>query len=302
MIASLVRVWRVAVMDWAISLRSRRAVVVLVLFAAVSGLVMYGVVSGFAALEEQVVETLRLPPSETPGSVTMTLWRSKPFVRVVEHLLDNSLVFADIKGQHPLLLAYAFFLFQIVAVLTLMISSSRVADDVRSGAVRYWLIRVTRTEWSLGKFVGETLTVAVAMIVGSLVAWGVLLARLPGGDVTWLLPGLLGWALRAWVVAVFWLGLFLGVSHLVKSGGKAMMLGVLAMVLVPAWPTLLSVLIDRLSLPEAVRMLDVFSPGSAIDLLWRKSPSALFQGVVHLVALAGFYLALGAAVFRRRDI
>ena len=43
-------------------------------------------------------------------------------------------------------------------------------------------------------------------------------------------------------------------------------------------------------------------PGSAWTLLWRRSPAVVLQGVVHLAALAFLYLALGAAVLRRRDV
>lgn len=299
MSGAFARVARVAVTEWGLALRSRRALVVTLLFVAVSGLVMYCTISLFAALEQEVAAALRLPPSSSTGSVSMALWKSPIFVRIMDHFANSSLVFADIRGRHPILLAYAMFLFQIVPLLTLLVSVSRVADDVRSGAARYWLVRVTRAEWSLGKFVGEALMLVTAMSVGALAAWGVVLCRLPVADGLGLLPGVFDWTMRAGVYAFAWLGLFMGLSHVVKSGGKAMALGILALLAATVWTPLLNVM--QGSLP-GLSHLDVLVPGASWSLLWRRSPSALLEGVVHLTALAFLYLGLGAAFFRRRDV
>ena len=289
-------------MEWSVAIRSRRAIVVTLLFVAVAGLVMYGTVSVFASIETELLETLKLPSSGSAGSVSVTLWKSPAFARIIEHFVGNSLVFADIRGRHPMLLAYAMFVFQIVPMLTLMVSAPKIADDVRSGAARYWLVRVTRTEWSLGKFLGEALTLASAMAVGALAAWGILLFRLPAANAAPLLPGILDWSLRAWVYAFSWLGLFLGLSHIVKSGGKATALSVLAMIGAAAWTPMLNNLIAAFDGLGWLSCLDVMTPQASWTLLWRRSPAVLLQGVVQLSALAFFYLALGAAVFRRRDI
>ena len=74
MSGALARIGRVAVTEWAVAVRSRRALVVTLLFLAVSGGLMYALVSVFASLEETLVETLNLPSSDSTGSVTMTLW------------------------------------------------------------------------------------------------------------------------------------------------------------------------------------------------------------------------------------
>ena len=302
MSGALARVGRVAAMEWGIAVRSRRAMVMTLLFLAVAAGVMYLTITSFMAVEREVLSSLGLPADGAPGSAMMTLWKSKPFVRFVEHVSGGSLVFADIKGRHPILLVYAVFIFQIVPLLTLLVSSSRVADDIRSGAARYWLVRVTRTEWSLGKFLGEALMLASAMVVGALAAWGVVLARLPFADGAAMLPGIVDWTLRAWVYAFAWLGLFLGLSHLVKSGGKATALSILALLGAAAWTPLLDNLAENVAGLGWASHLDVLAPNASWTLLWRRSAPAVLEGVVRLASLAFLYLALGAAVFRRRDI
>lgn len=302
MSGALARIGRVAVTEWAVAVRSRRALVVTLLFLAVSGGLMYALVSVFASLEETLVETLNLPSSDSTGSVTMTLWKSKPFTRMIQHFAGSSLVFVDIQGRHPIVLAYAMLVFWCAPLLTLMVSASRVADDIRSGAARYWLVRVTRTEWSLGKMLGEALMLATAMGIGALAADAVVCARLAAADGIRLLPDVLDWTVRAWVYAFAWLGIFMGLSHLVKSGGKATALGVLAMLGAAAWEPMLKNLAENVAGLGWVGHLDALVPGSAWTLLWRRSPAVVLQGVVHLAALAFLYLALGAAVLRRRDV
>ena len=81
-----------------------------------------------------------------------------------------------------------------------------------------------------------------------------------------------------------------------------MALGILSLLGAAAWSLMLenaSGLSDCLS---GLTHLDVLVPEASWPLLWRRSPSAVLQGVVQLAALAFFYLALGAAVFRRRDV
>jgi len=300
-IPALARTWRVATTEWRTALGNRRALVTTLLFVAVSALVMYGTVFAFAAMEREVITLLKLPPSDNPGSVTMTLWKSRLFSNVIAHLCGGSLVFEDIRNCHPILLAYAFFIFQMTPLLTLVMSASRVADDVRAGTARYWLVRVTRTEWSLGMFFGEAAMLLAAMLAGALAADAVAAWRLPGADGLALLPGILDWTLRAWIYAFAWLGMFCGISHLMKSGGKAMALSILAMLAATLWPAILALLVAHAGAPHGIEHLDALVPRTAHALLWRRTPAVLVQGVLHLAILAFLYLSLGAAVFRRRD-
>ena len=143
---------------------------------------------------------------------------------------------------------------------------------------------------------------ALAMGVGALAAWVVMLCRLSVSDGLSMLPGILDWTVRAWVYAFAWLGLFLGLSHIVKSGGKATALGILALLGAVAWSLMLKNLAENVTGFGWAGHLDALVPDSAWTCLWRRSPAVVLQGVVHLAALAFLYLSLGAAVFRRRDV
>ena len=69
-----------------------------------------------------------------------------------------------------------------------------------------------------------------------------------------------------------------------------------------AWEPMLNNLAENVAGFGWAAHLDALVPGSAWTLLWRRSPAVVLQGAVHLAALAFLYLALGAAVFRRRDV
>ena len=299
---AVARIVRVAIADIGTSLRSRRAIVMILLFAAVSALIAYALVSAFAAIEREVVAALGLPAADNPCAVSATLWKSKPFMRFASGVAGGNLVFADIIGRHPLVLAYAFFMFSTVAVLTLLVSAPKIADEIRSGAARYWLIRTTRGEWSIGKFVGEALLVAVSLSVGSLSAWGVVAFRLPGATGAVLLPDFLDWTARAAAYAFAWLGLFIGISHVARSGGKAVAFSIMAMLALSVWPVTLGNIAEVCPYLSFVKGLDVLAPHSAMSLMWRRTPAALLRGVVHLSAISFLYVGIGAALFRRRDV
>ena len=299
---SILRALRVAAADVGASLRSRRATVMTLLFAVVSAAAAYGLVSLFATIEREVVAALGLPGSDDPCSVSVVLWKSRPFTRFMEGVSGGSLVFADIKGIHPLVLAYAFFMFSAVPLLTLLVTAPKIAEEIRSGAARYWLARATRMEWSMGKYLGEAVLVAVSLLVGAMSAWVVVALRLPGSDGAVLLPEFLCWTARAGVYAFAWLGLFTGVSHLARSGGRATAFSILAAAAVTALPLALSNAAEAFPALSFLERLDVLAPRSAMPLLWRSSPAALLQGVFHMVALSFLYACAGAAVFARRDV
>ena len=299
---AVARIVRVAIADIGTSLRSRRAIVMILLFAAVSALIAYALVSAFAAIEREVVAALGLPAADNPCAVSATLWKSKPFMRFASGVAGGNLVFVDIIGRHPLVLAYAFFMFSTVAILTLLVSAPKIADEIRSGAARYWLIRTTRGEWSIGKFIGEALLVAVSLSVGSLSAWGVVAFRLPGATGAVLLPDFLDWTARAAAYAFAWLGLFIGISHVARSGGKAVAFSIMAMLALSVWPVTLGNIAEACPYLSFVKGLDVLAPHSAMSLMWRRTPAALLRGVVHLSAISFLYVGIGAALFRRRDV
>lgn len=287
------RVFRIALFELSSAVRSRRAVVTALLFALIGAGVMFAVVSVFATLEEQVVSTLGLPESGAAGGVTMTLWRSSAFKAVMSRALGSSLLFRDMLQLHPVTVAFGFFVFTVVPLMTLITCAPVAAGEIRSGSVRYLLLRVSRTEWTLGLFFAEAFVLLVAMLLLAASASAVSFSRLPGGSALGFIPTLFGWSFRAWFYALAWLGICTGASLCVKSPGKATGLSLV----IYAVFSQMGIFMDG-----SLAALDFIRPQGCQYLLWRMSFPALLQGVVGVLAVAFLYLGLGGAVFARRDV
>ena len=296
------RIWHTALWEWSGAIRSRRALVILFLYLASAVLCMNGSISVLGKMEKELAAVLQLPASENTGVVSASLWKSKPFAGIVRSVVGKGPVLDDIFGRHPVELLYAWFAFLCAPLLAVLVCGTRVSDDLRSGAVRYMLVRETRIEWSLGKYVGQTLMIGLAIAAGSLGAIAVAFFRLSPGTAGGIALAMLGWGLRAWVYSLAWIGLALGLSHLTCSPGRATALGILAICLSAAASPLIAFLHSRFGLNDAVLQLQMLFPGAAEDSLWRFSPTPVATSFFHLLALGLSYLMAGAAVFCRRDV
>ncbi len=298
--SALRRIVQIARAEWSDAVRSRRALVLLALYllCAVGG--MYGTISIFGKMEKELVQVLQLPASEQTGVVSTTLWKSKPFQRMVRAAVSNDLVYNDISGRHPVELVSAWFSFLFAPLLVVLVAGNRIADELRSGSVRYAIVRCTRGEWTLGKYLGQALMIACALAVSSVGAWCVAVCRLSGVEVGALLPSILGWGLRAWIYSLAWLGVTLGVSHLTRSGSRATALGILAIVGFSIFPGILGLCVKWLEWPW-LENFDLLVPSAAKGYLWRRGVVPLMMATGHLVTLGATYLALGAFGFQRRD-
>ena len=299
---SLKRIFQTALWEWGGAIRSRRALVLLLLYLASAVLCMNGTISILGKMEKELSAMLQLPDSGETGVVSATLWKSKPFNRIIRSVVGESPVLDDISGRHPVELLYAWFVFFCAPLLAVLVAGTRVSDDLRSGAVRYMIVRETRLEWSLGKFAGQSLMVAVALAASALGATAVAFFRLPSGVAYSLFLPMLNWGLRAWVYSLAWIGLALGLSHLTRSPGRATAYGILAICLFGAVPPLFDFLHSAADWPDAVTHVRMLVPSGAEMSLWRFSPVPLVSGSFHLVTLALVYLMAGVAVFSRSDV
>lgn len=299
---SIRRLWQSTVSEIVRAVRSRRAVVVVVLYLAASLLCMNGSITVLGKIETQLSEVLQLPQEEgKSGVVSATLWRSKQFQKIVKGAVGDSLVYDDLTGRHPAELIYAFLAFLYVPLLTIMISANRVADDLRSGSVRYMITRITRLEWSFGKYLGGAALLLAALLAGGFAAWGIAAWRLGGADAQALLPSMLGWSFKAWTVSLAWLGVSLGVSHFFHSGSKATALATIVLVVFTVIPKVLAYMANKGGVWPSLTILERLCPGAVETGLWRSATLPVASAALWLIALGLFYFMLGYAWFAGRD-
>ena len=296
------RIVRVALFELAAAVRTRRAIVLVALYLAASLLGMSGAITALGKMEDRLAEILQVEKVEgKSGVVSAALWKSKPFQHLVRSAVGDSLVYDDIVGKHPAELIYAWIVFLAVPLLTVLVATRRVAEEVKSGAAKYMLLRVTRLEWTLGKYLGLALLMLVGLLVGGIAAWIVAACRLSGADIPALLPAMIVWSLKAWFLSLAWLGLALGVSHLFKSGAKADAVAILLMIAWAAIPSILNGLGTKILGGHMLFLVRLF-PSSVDAALWRASFLPVAASATWLVMLGLLYLSVGHAVFARRDV
>ena len=253
-------------------------------------------------MEDRLAEILQVEKVEgKSGVVSAALWKAKPFQQLVRSVVDDSLIYDDIVGKHPAELIYAWIVFLAVPLLTVLVATRRVAEEVKSGAAKYMLLRVTRLEWTLGKYLGIALLMLVGLLIGAIAAWIVAAFRLSGADIPALLPAMIVWSVKAWFLSLAWLGLALGVSHLFKSGAKADAVAILLMIAFSVVPAILKDFGSAWLGGKLLVFVRLF-PSSVDAALWRSSFLAVAASATWLVMLGLLYLSIGHAVFARRDV
>ena len=296
------QMWRVACYEWFDALRSRRALVVLLLYLAAAVCNMHWSINLLHKLESELATVLQLPKSERTGVISTTLWKSKPFQRMMKEMTQNDLVLKDITGKHPVELIYAWFAFFYTPLLVVLVAGSRIAEDIGSGAVRYVIFRTSRASWSLGKFLGQALMIFLALILSGAGAYAVAKYRLAGSGTPDLFVNMIQWSARAWVFSFPYLGLAMGLSHLTKSASKATVMGIIAITACFVVTILLRHFTADTGWRSYLPYLGVLVPEDHKMYLWRNAAAPLVTGSVYLITLGFCYLLAGYAFFRKRDV
>lgn len=298
----LLQLWRVACYEWFDALRSRRALVVLLIYMAAAVCNMYWSISLLHKIESNLVSMLRLPESEHAGVVSTALWKSDKFQELMKAMASNDAVYDDIRGKHPVELIYAWFAFFYTPLLVVLVAGSRIAEDLGSGAVRYVIFRTSRATWSLGKFLGQALMIGLALMLSGVGAYAVAKLRLAGSGTPDLFLNMSQWSVRAWIFSFPYLGLAMGLSHLTKSASKATIIGIFAITVC----FVITVLLRHFTTDHGWRAylpyLGVLVPEEHKMYLWRSSLAPLVSGTAYLLTLGFCYLLCGYALFRRRDV
>ena len=96
---ALVRIVQNALAELSGAIRSRWALVVLLLYLASTAFCMYGTISILGRMEGELARVLQLPANENTGMVSVELWKSKPFRGMVRAAVADDLVYHDIEGR-----------------------------------------------------------------------------------------------------------------------------------------------------------------------------------------------------------
>jgi ABC-type transport system involved in multi-copper enzyme maturation permease subunit len=293
--------WVVAAQEWSDSLRSRRAMVILLLFllGAVAGTLMS--IRFIHSVEKGLAGVMQLEAGTGTGGTTTALWKSRVFRDAVSNMVDDKELAESLLDQPPLSLFYCVIAFFFTPMLVTLTAAPRLAEEVWSGSVRFVLFRTSRPAWCLGKFAGQALLLLAALLASVPAAWLCGLLRMTDYPALDTLVSMTRFAVKAWIYGLAYLGLASGVSLLFRSPGLATAAGLIALMGVSA-AYHLSV---HFAAPGWRRALDLVTPltprAHYYDLL-RPGLAEAGAASLFLLLLGLGSLACGYARFARRDL
>ena len=285
----------VATFDLLESLKSRKAIVLLSLYAVgalgASGLFIRVLTAIRERLEEQVGKAVDMKQMmESPG-----------MGRIVGALAGDAEVASAIVGIPPMALFYGWLAMNFVPLLVLFTSADAISGDLASGAVRFSLFRTDRISWALGKLIGQTSLMAVGVLVGALACWATGLLWLDDMPVAATALWLLRISGRTIVYSFAYLGMVMCASQLTRTNARA---GGLALLLTFFCSVAGSVLQAEPIASQAPALFGALSklfPGGHHLALWHPGLVESGTAMFGLVAIGLCFFALGFWRFSTRD-
>lgn len=298
---SLKKIFCIANYELQDALRSKRFILVLALYMLGAGVACFGLITALHRVEVELATALGLTASESPGAVADALWQSVTFRRMVRQLVGNAQVAEELLTIPPVALIYGWLAFTFTPLLVMLSAPARIVEDVASGYARFSLVRATRTEWCLGKYLGQALEIIVPLILSAMSAWVVARFRLfsmAGTDVVFAMF-IYGW--KVWVYCLAFLGLALGISQVCRSPNQATAIALLV------WAVLgmvrgIGTWVSSAGWTRVFSGITYLAPSAQRLDLWRTSPSYVFPAIVYVLALGAVYFTLGHMYFLRRDL
>lgn len=283
------------------SVRSRRVIVLNLLYVAGSVAATLLFVAVLQKVERQLAESLGVTVAAGTGNVTATLWKSDGFRHMLTSLAGSESLAVRLLGVPPLALFYGWLSFAFTPALVMLTSTTRISEEVWSGSARFVMFRVPRLHWCLGKFAGQALQILGALLLSAVAAWVVGVLRMKAFEPSATAWAMLLFVLRAWVYSLAFLGLALAVSQWCAAPNLALALGFFAMIGLSVVAGVSEHFAGE-GWRRAWDVVNALTPGGHGMDLWWGDAAHLLPACIFLCSLAFAYLAAGYARFVRRDL
>lgn len=295
------RIALVAAFDFFESIRSRKAIALLVLYVAGASVGVGGFIRVLSVLESSAAEQMGVPATERPGAMTDEVLGSNELRRLARQLISDPDVADALVGLPPLALFFGWMSLTFVPLLAVLFASDAISAELASGSSRFALLRVDRLSWATGKLLAQALLMGVGIAASALVAYLLGLGSLndfaPGETALWLLR----MSGRAWLYGWPFLGLALAASQLTRSVHASRALALFALAVAGLAGMLLDTERALEIAPDLAPALQLLVPaGHQLDL-WRPDWVDRMPGSLMLLALGVSYFGLGHLHFRARD-
>lgn len=286
------------------SVRTRRVLVLVLLFLLGGGFSAWGFASFLGNAEAAAAHALNAPSTNRPGASLSALEHTSIYRDLVKSLVDDPQAAAALAAIPPIVLVFAWLTMTFAPALVLLTSSDAVSAEIETRSLRYTLLRTGRVEYAAGKLAGQLALLAAVLLLSGITFLTVSAISLSGlslGD-----SALAMLRLWPWIFAdtLPYVGLALGASMLASSGrgGWALSIGgvvLLSLAHVAAqWPTLRHGGIA----PALLDLLDYTTPFPRRYGLIAPVGPTFFHALAVTLGTFAAYTGLGLWRFRRRDL
>lgn len=208
------------------AVRTWRAVALLVLYGVASAGAAYLFAEFVGLLEQAIADQLGVARTETPGAMMQDLLDSEQLLDVLSAMTGSSGVAEQLLDIPLPALFFLWLGFLLVPFFAASASAECIATDTRTRAIRFELLRTSRLELVLGRFVGQLLLTAVASATSAVVMWAVTLWAMTGVPPAPLAGWLAYYAVRTWFFAVPFVGVGVATSQLTTSSAWARVMAI----------------------------------------------------------------------------
>ena len=297
---TLLQLWTVAENELLETVRSKRVLVVALLYlgGAVGGTLLF--IEFLTGIEESLSEGLGVAAPSTPGALSQSLFRSPQFLTLLTRWVEDRAFAEQLVAMPPLSLFYGWMSLTFLPLMVTLTAAETISSELGSGAVRFQLLRVDRLTYSLGKLLGQTLLMVGSVVSGAALVW--LAGRLSMAQfdawshATWLLR----LSLRAGCYGFAYVGLVVGLSHLTRSVPASRAIALFALVAFSSLSSVLDALILWGDYGWAESVAVLLPSAHKLDLLRPTLPDRL-PAILILGALGSAYFAAGFVFRQRRD-
>lgn len=284
------------------AIRSRWAISLLLVYVAICTMAAYKCTDLLVTVEQEMIATLQVVEGAGDGVFTSRLWETKLYRRILTNIFDGDQLLVDyLMNVHPMALFFAGFTIILGPLLTLLMSSPRVAEELGTRSARFVLFRSTQLAWTLGKYWGQAMVLLPAMLACALSVWLLSSLRLEGFKPLTSIRYLLEFGVTSYLYVLAWLGVALGVSQLTRSQFLAVVLAI-AVVLLFGVIEGLREAFGGIGVRQLFDIPYTFTPMAYRLHLWGPGIGRQLLGGFMLIALGHLFVCLGYVWTRRRDL
>ena len=298
-------VWITARHELRDALRSKRALVMLVLYLGGALIATNFFIEFLKRIEDTLMNSLGAGGMDSVGKVAQRITDTDLWRKMLQRITDNKELGLHLAGKSPLALYYWFFSFSWAPILMAIIASTRVSDEVAIGASRFVLYRTSLSAWVIGKYLGQAMLLVPALLCSAAGAWIIGWFRLDAFEPAAAARDLLMYSGLVWFYVMAYLGMAVGASTLTRSSVLATVYALLGVMLTSTINGLALFFSNRDKISETgkgiwqgVRLL--VPQGHRSDLLWGDFAHVI-PAMFALLVLSLFYLLPGIWRMSRRD-